>query len=191
MASKKSALPVTDLAPLPKATLSKAQIAAATSNSPALAPNQVKLGDRTFAILDLEYDEYLTFTSHLEPLLKSVAGMVTQRAGISVPGLEADLSGIDASFLMKFCGKALPEMAVIVLNMEERVAADSAGRPTDPAKLVDIAWVKKNAKNPMVLATVVMKQIAKNNMIMDFLDFFVQVLPTVMQLSQMQKSLTT
>jgi hypothetical protein len=191
MASKKSAASETPPTPSPEKALSKAQIAAATSNSPALAPNQVKLGDRTFAILDLEYDEYLEFTSHLEPLLKSVAGMVTKRANISIPGLEADMSEINVSFLMKFCGKALPEMAVIVLNMEERVAAESAGRPTDPAKLIDIAWVKKNAKNPMVLAGIVMKQIAKNNMIMDFLDFFVQVLPTVMQLSQMQKSLTT
>ena len=191
MASKKSVASETNPTPSTEKALSKTQIAAATSNSPALAPDQVKLGDRTFAILDLEYDEYLAFTSHLEPLLKSVAGMVTKRANISIPGLEADMSEINVSFLMKFCGKALPEMAVIVLNMEERVAAESAGRPTDPAKLVDVAWVKKNARNPMALAGIVMKQIAKNNMIMDFLDFFVQVLPTVMQLSHMQKSLTT
>lgn len=174
-----------------KEILTKAQLVAAATNDPDLAKDQFKLGDRTFKIVDLEYDEYLLFTSYIEPLLRGAAGLVTTRAGVSVPGLENDLSSIDAGFLMKFCSKSLPEMAVIVCNMQEHAAAALDKRTVDQTKLVDVAWVKKAAKNPMVLAGIVMRQINQNNMIMAFMDFFVQVLPTVLQLNRIKNGPST
>ena len=74
---------------------------------------------------------------------------------------------------MKFCRKDIPEMACIVCNQQ----AVQEGKPENK---VTPEWVKKNAKSPIHLIKIIMLQISKNQMISEFADFFVQVLPVMM-----------
>lgn len=174
----KKEIPASDETLLPQA-----RIIEAATNSPSLCPDEFQLGDRTFKVLHLEYDEYLAFTGYLQPLLTKISDLVLSRAGVSLPGI--DLNSGDASIspssLMQFCVRDLPEMALLVCNMQSAVEKK-------PELLVDIPWLKKSARNPFELAKIVMKQMEKNNLVKDFLDFFVQALPTILALKKLQPS---
>jgi hypothetical protein len=164
--------------------LSKEQIVAAVTNHPSHAPDSVTLGGRTFPILDLEYDQYIEFAAMLEPLFKGVAGGLMRRSNISVPGIDISslpTEGFTPGNLMKFAKGDLPRMVQLVLNMNAVVSGDKS-------KEVTVAWIKQAGKNPMVLAGIVMKQVTKNNMIGDFADFFVQMLPTIMAMSRLMNA---
>jgi hypothetical protein len=138
--------------------LSQTEIVRAATNDPELAPVSFTLGDRTFKVLDLEYDSYITFLAKLEPLLKALANQFT--------GVQYDYVGdakLNVTDLFKYCAEAIPEMATIVC------------RATDPDITVD--EVKKLGKNPFKLAAVVLKQIEQNRIIADIASFFAQILP--------------
>jgi hypothetical protein len=171
-----TAVPATEQ---PVATLTKQQIAAAATNSPEMAQDEFRLGDRTFKLVDLGYDEYTEFTTMLEPLLKAVAGMMTSRVGIKIPGISANIEGVSPSHLIDFCKGSLPRMAQLVCNMQAVVNER-------PDQEVSVEWVKKNGKTPFNLAKIVMAQMQKNQMIEDFASFFVRMLPTLMQMQKLQ-----
>lgn len=156
---KKTATPKTPTDDAPK--ISPIELARAVTNSPALSPDQVQLGDRVFTIIDLEYDDYLVFTTMLGPLLE----IIMQRIGasaISVPNVVLPASDIlSVTGLVKFASKDLPAMAQIVL------------RGSDPS--ITIEEVKKLARNPFKLAEIVVAQILRNNIISDFSSVFLQL----------------
>lgn len=153
-------------------TLTQVAVTAAATNSPDLATDTFKLGDRTFKVIDLDYDSYLEFMSFLQPLLEGIASKFAGKAGLSLPGIPfADL-GADGGInsLLTFCKKDLPAMAALICNQQ----AIQEEREQDK---VTSAWVKKHVKSPFEIVRIVMKQINKNKMISEFADFFVQILP--------------
>lgn len=155
---KKSATPKSSEAK-PELVISDRELARAVTNSPALSDDQVQLGDRVFTIIDLDYDEYVLFTTMLKPLLEV---LFARMAGApTVPGIDlADgLTSVDG--IMRFATKDLPEMARLVCSK------------TDPTITVD--EVKKLAKNPFKLSEVVVAQILRNNIINDFSTVFIQL----------------
>lgn len=165
--------------------LTTQQIVAEATNDPALAQDEFKLGDRTFKVLSLGYDEYLEFCSYLTPLFGAVAGLVSknirEKQGVEIPGIDLNTDNITPGSLLAFAKKDLPTMVAIICNMEAIVSED-------PTKRVDALWVKKHAKTPWQLADIVMKQVAKNNIIGDFASFFVQTIPGLMALGIAKKT---
>lgn len=154
-------------------SLTKAQITAAATNSPALAPEGFNFGGRDFKLLDLSYDSYLDFTFYLQPLLEGIASKFLAAKGVSLPGIEIpELEGPNiANYFLKFCRKELPEMVCIVCNQmpgQEKVTPE---------------WVKQYAKSPFQLAKIVMLQVSKNQMVSEFASFFGQILPLVTQMT--------
>lgn len=146
-------------------TLTQTEIVRAFTNTPVLAKNQVVLGDRTFPIVDLPYDDYLVFFSLLSPLFNVVAGL-----GV-FSGMVGDVvEDMTPQSLLKYCGQELPQLAQICLKQ------------SDPT--ITVEDVKK-ISNPFKLATVVLKQIEQNNMLVDIKDFFELTLPLMQKLSPM------
>jgi len=138
-------------------TPTKLEIVRAATNAPELSTRTVPLGDREFKVVDLEYDDYLLFMAQLQPLLEGLLGNLPGVRGL---GLSSVLSPTD---IMRYCGKSLVDMAVIVCKQ------------TDPS--VTAEEVKRLAKSPFKLVTVVMAQIEQNNIIGELKDFFNLVLP--------------
>ena len=139
--------------------LTQVEINQAATNDPFLANVKVTIGDRTFPILDLEYDDYVLFLSHLQPLIKGVFGKLASLSNMS----NLDVDQINGASLIEYCADALPEMVRIVCKQ------------SDPTITAD--EVKKLAKNPCKMASIVLEQVQQNRMISDFTDFFVQILP--------------
>src|SRR4051812_37799306 len=54
--------------------ITPAEAVRAVTNSPELAKNEFTLGVRTFQVVDLAYDDYLRFTTHLTPMLEILFG---------------------------------------------------------------------------------------------------------------------
>lgn len=157
--------------------LSNAQIIAEATNAPTLAAGQFALGGRTFNVVSLSYRQYLQFVSKLEPVLKMVAGKVKStmfdksEKSVAIPGLIlTTLSDIDPAYLMSFCLDDLPAMAEIVCNME-------AIKAKDESNLVTAQWIEDNVESPFELINIVLTQVNKNNMIVEFASFFARVLP--------------
>lgn len=143
--------------PTEEKTLTQLEIVRAATNDPALAARTVKLGDREFPVLDLEYDDYMLFMAQVTPLLESLLG--------SLPGVR-NLQLVDTitpSSIISFCGKSLPELARIVCSQS--------------APAITVAEVKKLGKTPFALALVVLAQIEQNQMITSVKDFFLRIAP--------------
>jgi hypothetical protein len=138
--------------------ISNLEIARAATNDPALSAVSFNLGDRSFKIVDLAYDDYVKFLALLAPLLESVAKKFLVRDVLAVEG-----ESVSVADLFKYCVDGLPEMVCIVCSQ------------TDPTIKVDD--VKRLGKNPINLARIVLLQIQQNNVIKDIGDFFVQTLP--------------
>lgn len=149
------------------------QVAEATTSP---ASEGFNFGGRDFKLLPLDYESFLNFTLFLYPLLEGVAAKIMASKGVSLPGIEvAELDAPNiASYFLKFCRKELPEMVCIVCNQQ-------------PGEKVTPDWIKQNAKSPIQLATIVILQVSKNQMLSEFADFFVQVLPILMTLSNQKK----
>lgn len=144
------------------AALSEKDIIRAATNSPLLANDKFQLGDRVFPVVDLPYDEYVTFISLLSPLFEAMAGAVTAKYGTdAVPGISLDASKFNPGLLLKLCALALPDLVHIM------------ARQSDPK--ITVEDVKKLGSKPTTLAVAVIKQITQNGMIRDFADFFVQM----------------
>jgi hypothetical protein len=148
-----------------KTQLSEKEIARAVSNDPALSEVSFELGDRTFKIVDLAYDDYLAFLAELQPLVEAMFG--------SVMSSGSSLGELSAQSILKYCGRSLPEMVRIVC------------RQTDPDITTD--EVKRLAKSPFKLAWVVLKQVEQNNMVKEFADFFGSIVPLVQMAMAGQK----
>ena len=141
--------------------LSKEEQIQAAVNSPELSEQSFQLGDQTFKIIDLPYDDYLQFVSMLSPLLDAFISKLTPAA--SIPGINLDSGKVTSAALLKYCGTTLPEMVRIICSQ------------TDPA--ITVETIKAKGKNPFRLAGIVMQQISRNNIIGDFADFFAQIAP--------------
>lgn len=142
-----------------KLKLTERQIARAATNDPSLSEREFQLGDRTFPLVDLPYDDYVVFLGHLQPLMEAIAGRFSATQDL-VSSEEITVSG-----LAKYCAKALPEMVTLM------------ARQSDPTMTTDV--VKQMGRSPFKLATIVMKQIEQNKVISDIADFFEQVLPVI------------
>lgn len=140
--------------------LTEQEIIRAATNDAALSNSEVTLGDRTFKIVDLEYDDYVIFITKLAPLLKAIAGGLASSHGINVGDKS---SQIDAVSIVEYCSADIPELARIVCKQ------------TEPS--ITVKEVKQLGKTPFKLASVVLKQIEQNRIIADISDFFVQMLP--------------
>lgn len=158
-------------------TLSEKEKVRAATNDPSLAEHSLTLGDKTFKIVDLEYDEYLLFLTKLAPLLKAMASGMLGAAGKDL-GIDADRSpALSAVAVIEYCSSDLPELACIVC------------RATD--KTITVREVKRLAKNPFLLAKLVLLQIQQNRMIGDITDFFEQMFPLLISGQKLRKQLMT
>lgn len=151
----------TQSADTPNPTLSDSQIMAAATNNPALSPDEFQLGNKTFKVMHLPYDDYIVFLGYLQPFLEGLTGR-NKAKEVSLPGIGI-IDAIEPSALIRFCSKNLPEMAVLVCKQS--------------CPDITVEEVKKLGENPFALASVVLKQVAKNGMIRDFASFFKQITP--------------
>lgn len=166
-------------APATTPALSEEQIIAEATAAPELSKDEFKLGDRTFKVVSLKYRQYLSFVSKLEPVLKALgskmkSGLSQARESstqVSVPGIVLQsLDGLDTSYIMKFCADEIPAMVEIVCNMGI----------SDPTQHITKEWVEDVAESPFELLDIVLKQINKNKMIVQFASFFAQLLPILL-----------
>lgn len=137
--------------------MSTKEIHRAATNDPELSDNTFVLGERTFTVVDLEYDSYLKFITKLAPLMKAVAGGLLASRGSSVPNM------LDPAMLVEMCINDLPELAALVCQQTD--------------KSVTTEEVKRLGKTPFKLAHIVLKQIEQNKIISEISDFFAQMLP--------------
>lgn len=137
--------------------LTPQDIARAIGNDAAQATRFIKLGERTFPVLDLEYDDYVTYMALMEPLLQAVVTAVASRVGVEFG------SEISPQSIIKHCAKVLPEMVRL------------SCKASDPD--ITVEEVKRLGKTPFVLAAAALQQIVQNNMVKDFQDFFGQIAP--------------
>lgn len=142
-----------------KPAVTQLDIVRAATNDPALAKDTATLGDRTFPLVDLPYDDYIRFLALLQPLLETLTSQLARTAGIGT-GLASILS---PNALVKYCAESLPEMVCIICEQ------------TDPT--ITVSEVKRLGKTPFALATIVLLQVQQNRIIADITDFFVQILP--------------
>jgi len=142
--------------------ITKEQIVAAVTNAPELSPDEFQLGDGTFKVVFLPYNDYVTFLGYLQPFLSTLIVKKAVTEKVSIPGIDLGISA-DANTLITFCIRSLPEMVRLI------------AKQTVPD--ITVEEIKLRAQNPFVLAGIVMQQIAKNNMIRDFALFFRQVTP--------------
>lgn len=139
-------------------TPTQKEIVRAATNDPSLSTASFTLGDRTFTIVDLPYDDYIKFFAYLQPLIEKFAGAVT---GIAFTTAQAD--DLSVSGLIKYCSESLPEMVRMMCSQ------------TDPT--VTVEDVKKMVRSPFKLAAIVMEQVKANKVIEDMTDFFEQIVP--------------
>lgn len=169
----------------PEATpaLTDAQIIAEATNDPQLSTDEFMFGGQKFKVVSLGYRQYLQFISKLEPILKTVSSKIKDGVGLQKsPGSRVELPGliltgladIDGGNILKFCSSELPAMVQIVCNME-RIAANK-----NETNLITDEWVEDHADNPFELIDIVLRQVNKNKMIVQFASFFAQVLPMFM-----------
>lgn len=145
-----------------KPALSETEILAAATNSPELSPDEFQLGEHTFKVVHLSYDDYLQFLAHLQPFLDAVVSKLAEKANLSIPGIDTGNS-LELPMLVRFCGENLPEMVRIICKQ------------TMPN--ITVQQVKEWGRTPFNLASIVLKQVAKNHMIKDFADFFARIAP--------------
>jgi hypothetical protein len=143
--------------------ISNDEIVFAATNAPELAKDEFQLGDRTFKIVYLPYDEYILFFAKLEPVLQALAAKLGHRFGVSMP----DGAGFDGSAIMRYCLADIPAMVQII------------ARQTEPD--ITIEEIKALGRTPFALAAIVMKQIERNEFIKDIAAFFGQFLPVLMK----------
>lgn len=144
-------------------TLSAETIAEAATNEPSLSPDEFLLGEKTYKVVHLSYDDYVAFIAYIQPFFDAIVGKLGDKIGASIPGINIGKS-LDASVILKFCGNSLPEMTRLVIKQ------------TVPSITVD--QIKHTpGVTPFTLATIVMQQVIKNNMVKDFATFFVQMAP--------------
>jgi len=149
--------------------LPEKEVLRAATNSPTLSDDSFVFAGKTYKIVDLSYDSYITFVSLLKPILE---GIFSKVAPASIAKSMELPQNIDIYKLLGYCTDQLPELVRIILAQ------------TEPN--VTLGFVKENHKSPFNLATIVMKQIIRNGIIKDFTDFFEQAAPLLANLNQSQ-----
>lgn len=142
------------------ADLPEKEVLRAATNSPTLSEDSFLFAGKTYKIVDLSYDHYITFVSLLKPVLE---GVFSHLAPANVAQQLELPQKLDIYKLIGYCADQLPELVRIVIAQ------------TEPEVTLD--FVKQNHKSPFNLATIVMKQIIRNGIIRDFTDFFAQAAP--------------
>lgn len=145
--------------------LAEAEVIRAATNSPELSRTEFKLGDKTYKVIDLEYDDYLLFVSLLSPILDVFISKITSKPNISVPGINVPVEQVSVASIIKYSAQNLPEMVRLIC------------KATTPD--ITVEEIKKQGRSPFKLATIVLLQIMQNNIIQDFADFFVQIAPLI------------
>lgn len=156
----KETVPATDATP----TLTKRDITRAAFNDSTLSQKHFKLGEHTFPVKDLSYDEYTKFLMLISPLADSLIGKITDKVQAQSLGLQnLDVKLFSIKDIITYCGDTLPELAAICI------------RTSEPEFTAEKA--KELGKTPFALAEVVFVQLVHNNTLKDFADFFQRVLP--------------
>lgn len=143
----------------------------AATNDPSLATDQFTLGERSFPVLYLKYKAQLKFIAHLQPLLELVGGAIA--GGPAISGLELG-TRLNLASLMQYCAEDLPAMVALMCQQSD--------------KEVTAEWVEDNCEGPVQLAGIVLKQVGRNRFVPQILDFFVQILPTLMMVKKARAS---
>lgn len=133
--------------------LTSHDIVRAATNDPAMSTASFKLGERSFPIVDLPYDDYIKFLAFLQPLFDAFATALSGRGSVG--------DTLTASDLLKYCASSLPEMVLLMC------------RQTDKDMTAD--EVKRLGRNPFVLANAVLAQVTHNSVIEDIKSFFEQI----------------
>lgn len=123
--------------------------------------DKFQLGDQMFDIVDLPYDDYILFISHLAPLIEILVTHLTNTNDLKIPGISLSPEYVTPRLLLELCGSTMPDMVQLMCKQ------------TDPD--ITVEEVKKLAKRPTVLASAILKQITQNGIIKEFGDFFGQV----------------
>lgn len=122
-----------------------------------------KLGNRTFELKDLSYDDYVQFVKHSGPLVESVVSVIqpvlkNDKDGQLVTDFELSVKGLDMDGLAELAGHNLPLLAQL------------ACKQSDPSitieQVKDLAMHRDNeSRGPMALIEVVLKQVAHNKIV--------------------------
>jgi hypothetical protein len=121
------------------------------------------LGDRTFPVKDLSYDDYIEFVRLARPI---ITGAV---AGFDLMSGDFNPMAIDYEDLLSLAGKELPKMAWLCCR-----ASDAK---------ITIDQVKALARRPYPLIDVVLVQVKHNQMVAELKDFFPVVVKRLMELA--------
>lgn len=149
-----------------KPALTKQEVTRAALNEP--SRTTFTLGERTFPLKDLSYDQYTKFLTLLSPLADGLMSRIGERVAASQIGIESlDTSMFSVKDLFDFCGEQLPHLVLIMCQS------------SDPS--VTLEQVKDMGRTPFKLAECVVLQMLHNNIIKDFSDFFGRMLPLVMK----------
>jgi hypothetical protein len=160
-------------------SLTEEQVLSEAFAIPILGEGEFMFGGRKFQVVSLGYKQYLQFVSRLKPIIGLVASKlkntitdaVNSKVNVGIPGIALSALGdIDPAYLLNFCAEDLPQMVEIVCNMKPL-------REEKLGELVTAQWVEDNAQSPFELINIVLAQVNKNKMIVQFADFFAQVLP--------------
>jgi hypothetical protein len=138
--------------------LTTREIAFAATNDPALAATEFTLGERTFKVLNLPYEDYVKFLGHLQPVLEGIT------AGAANKPAEGE-SDFGIGTILKHCADVLPHMVQL------------SAKQTDPT--ITVERCKELCPSPLRMATIVLKQIQQNRIVSDIADFFVLMLPVM------------
>lgn len=150
---------------------SEREVIFAATNEPTLSPDEFKLGPKTFKVMNLRYDDYIQFLGYLRPFLEGIGQALVASKGIQVPSISIEGPSLNIDALFNFCLRDLPDMARIVCSQ------------TDES--VTVEQVKEWAGEPFTLCEIVLRQVARNNMIGQFASFFGQLLPILMRMGLM------
>jgi len=140
-----------------KKVLDKLDVAEAALNDPNFNRDEVVLGDQTFKIMHLEYDDYIQFVAYLEPFFNVL---------LSNTGLSKTEANLDFKSLITLCKNDLPEMGRLVLKQS---------KPD-----ITIEEVKSLCKTPFKICDLVFLQYHKNETVKEFQSFFPQLV-TILQ----------
>lgn len=123
------------------------------------------LGDRTFEIKDLPYDDYIAFVGYISPLIDTLINRVAVKNALGLPGIDIDPTQLNTLHVLSMCKDTLPKMVTLMCNQTDKDVTE--------------AEVKRLAGRPTVLANAVMLQMHQNGIIKDFTDFFGQMVKTL------------
>jgi hypothetical protein len=144
--------------------LTDSEIARAATNSPALSPDKITVGEYEIALVDLPFDEYMEFVTLFAPALDALVGRVAKSANVpSIPGIVLAGEEVSVAGIFTYCKASLPQLAHIVV------------RQSQPSLTVED--VKRLFPTPFKMADLVFAQVKRNNIIGEMADFFKQVAP--------------